>query len=94
MTSPTPPVLTIALLRELLGWSVRRLADEAGEKHGTVHDLETGRKAQGRGPSYTLVANVVAAFQRAGLVGLKPEHLFPVEPVRRADVDEALSRPA
>lgn len=72
------PVITLTQARELLGWSQAKLADAAGEKVANIFDLENGRN---RRPSFALVMRVVAALQRGGLTGIKPEDLFQVDPL-------------
>lgn len=61
--------------RGLLKWNQSQLAREAGETHGNIRDLETGKNAR---PSYVLVMRIVNALRRGGLTGITPEEIFPV----------------
>lgn len=73
--------MSLADARRLLGWSIRRLAAEAGEKPSNISDLEpvSGRAPRNANPSHQLVTKVIAALQRGGLVGLTAADVFPVE---------------
>lgn len=62
--------------RELVKLTQSDLAQRAGLERGTIHDLESGRN---RKPSWDTVFRVTKALQAAGLAGVTPEQLFPVE---------------
>lgn len=68
--------MTLEQARKLLGWTQAKLAQEAGEHVSTVSDIETGRNAR---PAYVVVMRIMRAIQRAGLTGVKPEDIFPVD---------------
>lgn len=61
--------------RQMLGWTLDRLAQEAGTTTSNIHGIEIGRN---RNPGYVLVMRIVSALRRGGLAGLKPEDIFPV----------------
>lgn len=48
MPTPTPPSITIAVLRILRGWSQRELAQAAGVRPSTLSDYERGKKTPSR----------------------------------------------
>jgi len=67
--------MTLEQARQLLGWSVPKLAKKAGQKPGAIYDLEHGRNLR---PSYVLVMSIFKALQRGGLRGIDIEDIFPL----------------
>lgn len=68
--------MTLTEARTFLGWTLQKLATEAGTGPSVIHDIESGRN---RNPGYALVMRIVKALQRGGVPGLTPEDVFPVE---------------
>ena len=76
--------MTLAQARDLIGWSTRRLAKEAGGSPSNIADLES-TPPRNANPGFALVMAIIGAFQRGGLVGLKAEDIFAIHdesPVR------------
>lgn len=77
--------MTLRDARTLAGMTQEKLASLAGTTATTIYDIESGRNAR---PSHETVVRIVRALQRAGLVGITWDQLFPVdEPT--ADAKEA-----
>jgi transcriptional regulator with XRE-family HTH domain len=70
--------ISLSDARALLGITQAQLASRADVKVTAISDIETGRTEN---PGYLTVMRLVQALQSAGMKGLRPEHLFPVEAV-------------
>lgn len=68
--------MTLQEARESVGWNRAELARQAGMKDGDIYDLEAGRV---RRPSWDSVYRITEAFRRAGMKGLTPEQIFPLQ---------------
>lgn len=69
------PKLTLSEARKAIGWTLTRLATEAGTSVSVIHDLENGRN---KNPGYQLVMRIVSALKRGGLAGIAAEDIFPI----------------
>lgn len=72
------PNMTLAEARDLAGLTQSELARRVGVSRSTIYELESGRNGR---PAWELVSRIVAALRDAGLKGIAPEQLFPVEQV-------------
>jgi DNA-binding XRE family transcriptional regulator len=71
-----PPPTPLRNARLMLGLSQGELAKLAGVKKQTVHELEVGRI---RHPRWCDVFRLTHGLRQAGLKGVTPEQIFPVE---------------
>lgn len=70
------PVMTLIEARESVGWSRAELARKAGLKDDDIYDLENERNKR---PSWHTVFLITEALRGAGLVGLQPQQIFPID---------------
>jgi transcriptional regulator with XRE-family HTH domain len=68
--------MSLRQARELVQLSQAELAARAGLDRSVVHDLESGRNKR---PSWQSVYLITEALKAAGIPGLQPQQVFPIE---------------
>ena len=70
------PTFTLEQARELVGITQSELARRAGVGRDVISDIERGDTSR---PSWETVGKLVRALRDAGLVGLQPEQIWPLD---------------